>query len=476
MSSLPSLWQHLTLSTLPWQSWRQASYLHHLIGFLRNWRKGSRLMQWADGIGAGLAALVFALAPFVPNSLTGVLLAACGAFWLLLTLSDEISPPLPHSPTPPPLTTPIHLVVFLYWGVMSVAMAMSPVKRAAFSGWSKLTLYLLLFALLARVLRSPRLRSWLIGIYLHVALLVSTYGIHQRIFGAEALATWVDPTSLSAKEERVYSFLGNPNLLGGYLLPAIALSAVAFFVWRQWGPKLLALVMVGINSACLYYTGSRGAWIGFVALGLVLLFLLVYWWSRYLPRFWRTWALPLALAGFVGAVLLAVMVLEPLRDRVSSIFMGRDDSSNNFRMNVWAAVVDMIRDRPVLGIGPGNEAFNKIYPLFQRPRFSALSAYSIFLEVTVEAGIFGLSCFLWLLLITLTTGWNGLRSMQQTANRQGFWLIGAIAALVGMLGHGLVDTVLYRPEINTLWWLMIATISSYYSPAAEVSQSDGAMV
>jgi putative inorganic carbon (HCO3(-)) transporter len=145
-------------------------------------------------------------------------------------------------------------------------------------------------------------------------------------------------------------------------------------------------------------------------------------------------------------------------------------------MNVWAAVVDMIRDRPVLGIGPGNEAFNKIYPLFQRPRFSALSAYSIFLEVTVEAGIFGLSCFLWLLLITLTIGWNGLRSMQQTANRQGFWLIGAIAALVGMLGHGLVDTVLYRPEINTLWWLMIATISSYYSPAAEVSQSDGAMV
>jgi putative inorganic carbon (HCO3(-)) transporter len=130
----------------------------------------------------------------------------------------------------------------------------------------------------------------------------------------------------------------------------------------------------------------------------------------------------------------------------------------------------------VLGIGPGNEAFNKIYPLFQRPRFSALSAYSIFLEVTVEAGIFGLSCFLWLLLITLTIGWNGLRSMQQTANRQGFWLIGAIAALVGMLGHGLVDTVLYRPEINTLWWLMIATISSYYSPAAEVSQSDGAMV
>jgi len=45
---------------------------------------------------------------------------------------------------------------------------------------------------------------------------------------------------------------------------------------------------------------------------------------------------------------------------------GRADSSNNFRINVWAAVVEMIRDRPILGIGPGNTAFNKIYPLYQR--------------------------------------------------------------------------------------------------------------
>jgi putative inorganic carbon (HCO3(-)) transporter len=439
--------------------------LHHLIGFLRQWRKGSWLMQWADLIGAGLAAFIFALAPFVPNTLTGVLLLACGAFWLLLTLSDDILPSsLSLPPTSSsPLTTPLHVVVFLYWSVMTVAMAMSPVKRAAFSGWIKLTLYLLLFALLARVLRSPRIRSWLIGIYLHVALLVSTYGIHQRIFGAEALANWVDPTSLSAKEERVYSFLGNPNLLGGYLLPAIALSVTAFFVWQHWGPKLLALGMVGINSACLYYTGSRGAWIGFVMLGIVLLLLLVYWWSQYLPSFWRVWALPLALAGFVGAVLLAVIVVEPLRDRVSSIFMGREDSSNNFRINVWAAVIEMIQARPVLGIGPGNEAFNKIYPLFQRPRFSALSAYSIFLEVTVEAGMFGLFCFLWLLLTILTTAWNSLVKLRQPGNSQSFWLIGAIAALAGMVGHGLVDTVLYRPEINTLWWFMIAMISSYYS-------------
>ena len=31
----------------------------------------------------------------------------------------------------------------------------------------------------------------------------------------------------------------------------------------------------------------------------------------------------------------------------------------------------------------------------------------------------------------------------------------------GLMGHGLVDTVWYRPQINTLWWLMVAIIASY---------------
>ncbi|GAC1460431.1 MAG: hypothetical protein NVS2B14_07740 [Chamaesiphon sp.] len=39
----------------------------------------------------------------------------------------------------------------------------------------------------------------------------------------------------------------------------------------------------------------------------------------------------------------------------------------------------------------------------------------------------------------------------------------AIAAMIGLLGHGLVDTVWYRPQVNTLWWLMVALIASYYT-------------
>ncbi len=106
-------------------------------------------------------------------------------------------------------------------------------------GLGKLTLYLILFALMARVLRSPRIRSFVIAVYLLTALAVSAYGLQQWFSGAAALATWVDPESPLSKTTRVYSYLGNPNLLAAYLVPAVCLSIAAIFAWQRWLPNSL---------------------------------------------------------------------------------------------------------------------------------------------------------------------------------------------------------------------------------------------
>ena len=70
-----------------------------------------------------------------------------------------------------------------------------------------------------------------------------------------------------------------------------------------------------------------------------------------------------------------------------SIFAGRADSSNNFRINVWEACFKIIKDYPLIGIGPGNDAFNQIYPRYMNSRYPALSAYSVYLEHIVEMGL-----------------------------------------------------------------------------------------
>ncbi|NEP16990.1 MAG: putative bicarbonate transporter, IctB family [Leptolyngbya sp. SIO4C1] len=444
--------QRITFSRFALHQWREASLLHRLLAPLRRWRQGSWLLPYGDAIAAIFIALILMLAPYVSTTLIGVLMLICAAFWLLLTVSDTAEGWL----------TPIHIGVALYWGVMVVATALSPVKAAAVSGLIKLTLNILLFLLMARVMRHPRLRTGVISAFLLTTLIVSVYGLRQWFFGAEALATWVDPESNLSGTTRVYSYLGNPNLLAAYLIPAVTFSAGAIFIWPRWLPKVLAVVALLVNTACLILTLSRGGWLGFLAASFALMVLLIYWWSELFPPFWRRWALPLLLGGSAAVIVLSVLFVPPVQERVMSMFAGRADSSNNFRINVWEAVTDMIRDRPVIGIGPGNEAFNLIYPLYQRPNYTALSAYSIFLETLVEAGAIGFTCFLWMIATAFYQGYRQLQRLRATLNPQAYWLIGAIAAMVGTLVHGIVDTVWYRPQVSTLWWLCMAVIASFY--------------
>ena len=457
---MKSAWTTIMLSKPRLYQWHQVSYLYRLIGWLSDWRRGSWLLQWSEAIGACLIALLLMLAPFVSTTLIGLLLIAIAGYWLLTTISAESQWGI----------TPIHFLVFVYWCIATIATAFSPVKSAAFSGWVTLTICLIMFALAARILRSPRLSNWVISSFLLVALVVSCYGVRQEFYGVAQLATWNDPTSAFAHDTRVYSYLGNPNLLGGYLLPAIALSVAAVFIWQGWMQKTLAITMVVINSSCLYLTDSRGAWLAMGGLIAVLLLLLYYWWRKYLPRFWRVWLLPLVFGSLGGLLIVAIFSLEPLRLRFASIFAGREDSSNNFRINVWEAVFKMIGDYPLTGIGPGHDAFNQVYPRYMSPRYPALSAYSIYLEHLVEMGYIGLGCFLWLIAVTINHGMRQLHRLRETRNSQGLWLIAALAAIAGLSIHGFVDTVWYRPQINTLWWFAMAIIASHYDDITQDEQ------
>ena len=449
---MKSAWSTIMLSQPRLDRWQTGSYLQRFSGWLSGWQQGSWLFQWFEVIAAGSIGIVFLLAPYVSTTLIGVLLIAVAAFWLLCTSSASKRT----------VITPVHVLIFFYWCVATVATAFSPVKSAALTGWVNLTLYLILFAFAAQLLRSPRLCNWIITCYLLTALIVSSYGVRQEFFGVQQLATWNDPNSPLANDTRVYSYLGNPNLLGGYLLPAIALSLAAVFIWHGAIQKTLAVIMTGVNSACLYFTDSRGAWLAMAVLVGVLLLLFYAWWREYLPRFWQVWLLPLVFGFLAGLLIVAFLALEPLRIRLLSIFAGREDSSNNFRIEVWNACFKIIKDYPILGIGPGNDAFNQIYPRYMNSRYPALSAYSVYLEHIVEMGYLGFACFLWLITVTINHGIRQLSRLRQTRNRRGIYLIAAIAGAASLAFHGFVDTVWYRPQINTVWWLLLAIIASFY--------------
>jgi putative inorganic carbon (hco3(-)) transporter len=461
---MSSVSQKLTFVRLSAAEWIRYSLLWKCFNPLRTWRQHSGLMQWGTELSVCLLSVLFAIAPYVATNYIGLLEIGGAGLWFLLTLSEDAPQPYQISP--------VHAWLGLYWLCAGISTALSPVKREALSGLLELTLYLIVFTLAERTVRIPRWRNWLITVYLFTAFVVTLYGLRQWFFGAEALATWVDPDSSLAHTTRVYSYLGNPNLLSSYLLPSIPFSLSAIAAWRNWGPKLLASTMFVANTICVVLTFSRGGLMALVVALAISSLLLLYWMLPKLPVFWQTWAFPLLLGGGTLLLAIAVLLVAPLRERVLSIFISRKDSSNNFRINVWDAVKEMIRDRPITGIGPGHDAFNKIYPLYQRPKFSALSAYSIYLEHLVEFGILGFTSFIALLIALFHQGWTRIQVLRQDASPSGFWLIAALAGMGALLIQGLSDTVWYRPQVFTLWWLLAAIIASYFVPMLADQSSD----
>jgi putative inorganic carbon (HCO3(-)) transporter len=392
-----------------------------------------------------LCALMAGL-PLVTREGLSLLITASGLLWVLWALR-----------TPPGRIGSINGWLLVVLALALLATGFSPVPSAAVKGLMKLVSYLGVYALMRQLLAfAPVWWDRLVAALLAGGLLTSVIGIRQLFGDGGALARWSDANSVAEGTVRIYSTLDNPNLLGGFLLPLLPLALVALLRWPGAVRRAFALATLVLGIVALVLTYSRGAWMGMVASLAVLALLLAMRQTRDWPPLWRRLFPLLLLVG--GGLVLAVLVakVEPLRVRAMSLLAGREDSSNNFRINVWMAALQMIQDRPVLGIGPGNTAFNLIYPLYQQPKFNALSAYSIPLELAVEAGIPGLLAGLALLLASVRVGlaqwrWSGPLVLPS---------LSAVAVFAGLVVQGLTDTIFFRPEVQLQAFFCLATLAA----------------
>lgn len=169
-----------------------------------------------------------------------------------------------------------------------------------------------------------------------------------------------------------------------------------------------------------------------------------------------------ALGVIVAFSTCVILFVSSIRTRVLSIFAMRSDSSTSFRFNVYQSAINMVKDNWLLGIGVGNQNFREIYGFYMRTGFDALSSYSVFLELAVESGIFALFTFL-AFLITLV-----YKSVKFILNnndlKSSLIVLIAITSVISVMIHGFVDTIFFRPQLQFVFWTMVAFISSSLNP------------
>ena len=119
----------------------------------------------------------------------------------------------------------------------------------------------------------------------------------------------------------------------------------------------------------------------------------------------------------------------------------------------------MFRDNWLVGIGVGNKNFREIYGLYMKTGFDALSAYNVFLEIAVESGIFALIAFVGFLFVCIK---DAIKIVLNSIDvEKTIFVSMALISIISIMFHGFVDTIFFRPQVQFVFWFMVAVISAY---------------
>lgn len=432
---------------------------------------------------AGALALCVLSVPFQELvELPGGLSLTQAAFGLALASLALHVLAYPERPLRPgPLLVP--LAIFL-WS-LALATALTPFSRVEalreLARWATVAVVYLL-ALRAVNLKNP---PWLLVACLLLApAATAVVGLVQWRFGLGP-----ESFAIGGGRVRAYGTIGQPNSFAGYMNQGWPLAAgVALFalVGLLGGaprrPAVAALLgagaAAGLMLAALLASFSRGGWVGGLAGGLALAASL----AVGLPPLLRPLARRLLLVGAAGALALALLggaglLPGAIGGRVASLASnlrlfdarGADITAANFavveRMAHLQAAWNMLRSRPLVGVGPGN--YSIVYerppagverPISVRPWYESRGhAHNYYLHVAAEAGLIGLAAYL---LLVGATARQALRAVR--AARGWAWrgiAAGGAGVVAAVAAHNLFENLHVLNmglQLGSVWALLVA--------------------
>jgi len=355
--------------------------------------------------------------------------------------------------------------LILYFLIVFISLTGSSLFHLSFKGFLKTFTYLgFYFSAIQYYKNNLSKISLTIFIIALCAASQGIVGLFQNFSQVAEISTWQDISNINPEDvmTRVYGTIQpfNPNLFGGYLVASLPCLFGGFFLKflnKKYKTASLLLILALLTSCSLVLSGCRGAYAGFLIMLICIFgFMAKFIWQDGKEIFKKIYLSCLgAVIAFSACV---VLFVSSIRTRIFSIFAMRADSSTSFRLNVYHSVIHMIKDNWLLGIGVGNQNFREIYGLYMRTGFDALSAYSVFLEIAAESGIFALIAFVAFL---TTLGIKAVKFILNGKNLKSSIIVAiAFTSITAIMVHGLVDTIFFRPQVQFVFWTMVAFVSA----------------
>ena len=359
--------------------------------------------------------------------------------------------------------TSLNQPILFYAGANLLALFVTSNIYESLAVLLRILIYLLIFLLVVNNLQEKDVRRAFVTVVI-MGFIISAIGVLQY-FGMD----WFRFLYPAAPTSRVFSILGNPDFLGGYLALILPLAlilllncglrekagifgAISFFV------IMLGLFLTGTRSALVAFGGS------FIFLSVLILL------QKGMKRFKRRWSYILIISlviffalGFSG------------RGRIKDFFFRfstllnpetlKADGSVQYRLSVWRTSIAMFKDHPVLGVGPG--VFKLHYPIYQAnlrtfspgiPFFSSQESrvHNEYLQTLAETGIIGTAAFLWLAICIF---YSGLKYLYHTKEpKQKNIIIGLLAAISAIFLDSIFAFPFHLTSHATLFWLFLGML------------------
>lgn len=405
--------------------------------------------------------LVLALWPYTSNPVKPIkdLVTAVAALLLGLTI---IAWPERSGEAPDwrKMTVLPIIGLWLCWGV--VCALFSNHKIAAFDelriffGWFIIALFA------ARLFRTPRHVKMLFFIVCCAVLLANVYGFIQYM-------GW-DPFPWATRDIEEYrglpSTFGNPNFAGHTMVLAIIMGiGLASFTGMHW---FIILILPAV--AHLYQTHMRGGPTGLAAA--LLLFICAWGCARKLGgNAVGKAAAALVITAIVGVV--GVSLIMPV-SYIRTGFWMPTDGSLILRYNGYYGAAQMILDKPVFGVGPGNYGRENIpywtpYEMrwFASEQKRNMHVHNDLLETGAEMGVPGLALHVALLVALLVRSLSLAFHPRDEERRRLGYIFAALFTAFAV--DGLFGFNLRVPVSGALFFLLAGVLDGISQPAAAVT-------
>ncbi len=330
--------------------------------------------------------------------------------------------------------------VLAFFAVGTLSMLAAPYFEFALREWRIIILEPALYYLLLRSSKLDRAAVWRIVDALVLAgVVVAAIGLVEYAFN-------LDFITAEEGTRRLRSVYGSPNNVGlflGRVFPiALAFVLLGKGKRRVWyGLSLLPI------AAAIVLSQSRGA----IFLGAPAAILAI---GLLAGGRW-VWA---AIGALVTGALAAIPFLDS--PRMQALLNG--EGSQVFRVALWRSTLNMIRDHPVLGVGPDNflYAYRGRYLLPEAWAESSLShPHNVALDFAARLGLLGLAAFIWIQVAFWRAASSVLREARRSSHiEHSALVIGLMASMVDFLAHGLVDAAYFVVDLAFVFMLTLALI------------------